>query len=292
MSIGIVARSFGTHSGSCHADEVTACALLLKFEMIDRDRIIRTRDERRLQTCDFVCDVGGEYDPARRRFDHHQAHYTGDLSSAGMVLSYLLEEKVIEQKLYDYLNRMLIHGIDQIDNGKWDPKFGYCSFSQIIATYGPVIYEATDEQYDKGFFEALGFTLDLLERFLVRFDYIMQCESAVQLVMNQMGECLVFEKAMPWMEAFFELGGDKHPAEFVIMPSGKHWKLRGIPPNYERRMEVRRPLPKEWSGLLAEDLKKVSGIPGGIFCHKGRFISVWETKEDAIRALKTVLGKK
>lgn len=292
MSIGIVPRSFGTHDVSCHADEVTACALLLKFEMIDREKIIRTRDERKLATCDFVCDVGGEYDPKRRRFDHHQADYTGDLSSAGMILSYLLAEKIIEQKLYDYLNRVLIHGIDQIDNGKWEPKYGFCTFSQIISNFGPVLYEATDEQYDQGFLEALDFTLDLLEKFLIRFDYIMQCESTIASVMQNMDECLVFEKAMPWLEAFFELGGDKHSAEFVIMPSGKHWKLRAIPPSYDRRMEVRRPLPKEWAGLLAEDLKKVSGISGGIFCHKGRFISVWETKEDALRALKMTLGRK
>ena len=29
-------RSFGTHDGSFHADEVTACALLLLFDLIDR----------------------------------------------------------------------------------------------------------------------------------------------------------------------------------------------------------------------------------------------------------------
>jgi uncharacterized UPF0160 family protein len=55
-------------------------------------------------------------------------------------------------------------------------------------------------------------------------------------------------------------------------------------------MKVRMPLPKEWAGLLDEDLKKVSGLPGAIFCHKGRFVSVWETKEDALKALNYILG--
>ena len=73
------------------------------------------------------------------------------------------------------------------------------------------------------------------------------------------------------------------------MPSGEHWKLRGIPPNLQEKMKVRLPLPQEWAGLSEEDLKRVSGIPGAIFCHKGRFISVWETKGDALQALHYVL---
>ncbi len=68
------------------------------------------------------------------------------------------------------------------------------------------------------------------------------------------------------------------------MPSGKYWKLRGIPPNAEDKMKVRQPLPEEWAGLLEEDLKKITGIPGALFCHKGRFISVWKTKSDALNA--------
>jgi uncharacterized UPF0160 family protein len=78
------------------------------------------------------------------------------------------------------------------------------------------------------------------------------------------------------------------------MPSGEHWKLRGIPPNNEQKMLVRMALPEEWAGLIDDELKRVSGIPGAIFCHKGRFISVWESKDDALKALDITLkrGKK
>ena len=54
-------------------------------------------------------------------------------------------------------------------------------------------------------------------------------------------------------------------------------------------MKVRLPQPLQWAGLLDEDLKRVSGIPGAVFCHKGRFISVWETREDALKALEYTL---
>jgi uncharacterized UPF0160 family protein len=52
------------------------------------------------------------------------------------------------------------------------------------------------------------------------------------------------------------------------------------------------PLPESWAGLMDEELKKASGISGAIFCHKGRFISVWETKDDALKALNLILRKK
>jgi uncharacterized UPF0160 family protein len=102
---------------------------------------------------------------------------------------------------------------------------------------------------------------------------------------------LIFDESLPWMDNFFELGGESHPAQFVIMPSGPHWKLRGIPPSMNERMKVRTPLPENWGGLREEELRKVSGIPGAIFCHKGRFISIWETKEDALKALAIVTKK-
>lgn len=35
-------------------------------------KLIRTRDPKELGECDIVVDVGGEYDPAAHRYDHHQ----------------------------------------------------------------------------------------------------------------------------------------------------------------------------------------------------------------------------
>ena len=35
--------------------------------------IVRSRDPKELAPCHIVVDVGGEYDPAAHRYDHHQA---------------------------------------------------------------------------------------------------------------------------------------------------------------------------------------------------------------------------
>ena len=286
----MIPRSVGTHDGTFHADEVTACALLVLFNLVDENKIFRTRALKELAQFEFVCDVGGIYNPSQKRFDHHQSDYQGLLSSAGMVLEYLKETHVIDEDLYDFFNKSLILGIDAHDNGRVMHEMGLCSFSHVISNFVPAEYDASKEKQTKAFFEAFSFTLGHLKRLLERWHYIHSCREIVAFHMKKQEKVLFFDQAIPWLESFFDLGGETHPALFIVMPSGGHWKLRGIPPSLERRMEVRCPLPLEWAGLLDQDLKKVTGISGAVFCHKGRFVSVWETKEDVLKALEKVLS--
>jgi uncharacterized UPF0160 family protein len=283
--------SFGTHDGTFHADEVTACALLLLFELIKKDRINRTRDPAKLETCEYVCDVGGIYDPSRKLFDHHQIGYQGPMSSAGMILLYLKDQGVIAAHEYDFFNHVLIIGVDSHDNGKDSHIVGFCSYSNVISNFTPIRHNIAPEIQDRAFLEAVEFALGHLSRLWERHNYTISCKQIVAECMAKNKECLLFDEGIPWLESFFELDGGKHPALFVIMPAGEHWKLRAIPPNYDERMKVRFPLPKEWAGLLEEDLKNASGIPGAIFCHKGRFISVWKTREDALKALQYTIAR-
>ncbi len=285
-------RSFGAHDGSFHADEITACALLLLFDLIDKDKIHRTRDPLSLEKCEYVCDVGGIYDPSQKRFDHHQAEYQGSLSSAGMVLKYLRDQKIISVELYDHFNRSLVEGVDAHDNGIAPKESGYCFFSQIVSNFLPVHYEATLKEYQQAFLQALEFVFGHLKRSKERFEYVRKARDKVRKSMEGNQKVLIFEESLPWMENFFLLGGEFHPALFVLMPTGTHWKLRGIPPSLRDRMKVRYPLPKQWAGLHDADLQKVTGIEGSIFCHKGQFISIWETKEAALKALEVILKGK
>ena len=284
-------RSFGTHDGSFHADEATACSLLLLYGRIDRDKVNRTRDPAILSRCDYVCDVGGEYNPAKRRFDHHQAEYQGPMSSAGMTLLYLRDQGDIDPLFYEHLNRALIMGVDAHDNGVAKLEPGISSFSQVVSNFLPIEYDVGADEMNAAFFKAVDFIVGHLDRLHKRHLYISDCRTAVQEKMRDGGYAMIFEAPIPWMENFFDMGGDLHPAQFVIMPAGPHWKLRGIPPSMSERMKVRRPLPENWAGLHEEDLKRVSGIDGAIFCHKGRFISIWKTKEDALRALHLALQR-
>ncbi len=287
----VLPRTLGIHSGSFHADEVTAAALLLLHDLVDKKGIVRTRKLEDLEKFEFVCDVGGIYDSSLKRFDHHQAEYKGPLSSAGMVLLYLKDQGIIDSHLYDIYNKSLVLGVDAHDNGVAKFEVGTTSFSQVVSNFLPIDYNSSDEEMNRAFFTALDFALGHLDRSWKRSVYISNCKILVEKAMKETGFVLVFDESIPWIDNFFDLGGQAHPAQFVIMPSSSHWKLRGIPPSLHERMKVRRPLPQKWAGLLESDLKKVSGIDGAIFCHKGRFISIWETKEDATKALRIALGQ-
>ncbi len=285
----MINRSFGTHDGSFHSDEVTACAILLLVGLIDRGKILRTREPKALEECEYVCDVGGIYDPKIKRFDHHQADYQGEMSSAGMIWLYLKDQKIIDEPTYHFFNRSLILGVDAHDNGRVVYEIGHSSFSQIVSNFVPVVYDAPADVQNEAFFQALDFVHGHLVRLRERFNYIRQCRQKVADAMAGNKKFMVFEEPMPWIDNFFDLGGEQHPALFVVMPSGGHWKLRSIPPNNEDRMNMRMALPERWAGLQDQELKKATKIPGAIFCHKGKFISVWETKEDALKALDYVL---
>lgn len=287
-----ILRSIGVHDGTFHADEVVACALLILFGLADRGKIVRTREVKKLAECEYVCDVGGVYDPEKKLFDHHQIQYIGDLSSAGMVLQYLLEKEFIEEDGFTFLQNTLVKGVDDHDNGRSPQLLGYFTLSHIIANFTPLSYEASEEEQREAFFEALDFTVGILRRVWEKYKYNFNCRKIVGEAMKKYRTCLFFEQPVPWLESFFALGGENHPALFLIMPTGSQWKLRGLPPDYVRKMEVRLPLPMQWGGLLDDELKRVSGIEGAVFCHKGLFTSVWESKEDAIKALNIVLKQK
>ena len=72
MAIRNEYKLIGTHSDSFHSDEVLATSLLLRTKEFSKSIIVRTRDQEILDKLDIQCDVGGVFDPAKNRFDHHQ----------------------------------------------------------------------------------------------------------------------------------------------------------------------------------------------------------------------------
>lgn len=85
----------GTHSGHFHADEALAVHMLRQLPLYRDSTLVRTRDPKVLEGCHTVVDVGGEYDDARNRYDHHQRGFATTfpgretkLSSAGLVFKH------------------------------------------------------------------------------------------------------------------------------------------------------------------------------------------------------------
>ncbi|NWZ28679.1 MYG1 protein, partial [Asarcornis scutulata] len=136
--------------------------------------VVRTRDPERLAECDVVVDVGGEYDPERHRYDHHQRSFalsmhslqpskpwTTKLSSAGLVyhhfgtqiLANLLgqpEDGPVVTALYDKLYENFVEEIDAVDNGvaQTDGEPRYALTTHLSARVGRLNPRWNDPEQD------------------------------------------------------------------------------------------------------------------------------------------------
>lgn len=64
-----------THSGTFHADDVFGVGVLMG--VFPSHTLVRTRKQALIDQADFVVDVGGIWDAATGRFDHHQRGFEG-----------------------------------------------------------------------------------------------------------------------------------------------------------------------------------------------------------------------
>src|SRR5215212_4188023 len=121
-----------THDGPFHADDVFAYAVLrAAFSDV---QLVRSRDPGVIDRADLVFDVGGVYDPAARRYDHHMRERPlrscgTPYSSVGLIwrdygraaLLALLQTEALDETLAEMIWRDidtgLILAIDQADNG-------------------------------------------------------------------------------------------------------------------------------------------------------------------------------
>lgn len=67
--------TIATHSGTFHADDVFGVAVLQV--LFPSNTLVRSRDPAVVAAADFAVDVGGVWDPATGRFDHHQRGFKG-----------------------------------------------------------------------------------------------------------------------------------------------------------------------------------------------------------------------
>lgn len=278
--------TIATHSGPFHADDVMAVALLRTFVAADAV-VVRTRDLARIAACDFAVDVGGEFDPARLRFDHHQAAYPGALSSAGMVLAWLRDTGRIPAAFAEELRLGAVDYLDAVDTGRTAPDPAVPCFPRLIdALVQPAEDEpAFDAQFAVGVQIALAWIAGLRAGFDKRSAAVAAVTAAVAVADAAGSNVLRFDRYIHWKPAYFAAGGASHPSEFVLFPgTDGTWRVVAIPPS-EHDFGQKRSLPEAWAGLTDDALAAVTGVPGSVFCHKNRFIAVFRTEEGALEAL-------
>lgn len=277
-----------THSGPFHADDVLAWALLQTYHCPNAS-LIRTRDADTLDRADVVFDVGGDFDPIKGRFDHHQSTYQGDLSSAGMVLNWLESEGKVGPAVAAALRSQVVDYVDAVDNGRLVPGKNTPCFTKIVEAYtqGP----STLEEYDAAFHRAAEFAAGYVQGIDSGVRQIQAAEAAVVSAMDAAvadGVRVMFlDQYVKWKPVYYRNGGAEHPTDYIVFPSMEGtWRVVAVAPK-ENSFDQKRPLPEPWAGLTGDALTAVTGVPGSVFCHKNRFIAVFETRDGLMAALES-----
>ncbi|KAE8626998.1 hypothetical protein XENTR_v10006830 [Xenopus tropicalis] len=290
--------------------------------------IVRTRDPQLLAQCDVVVDVGGEYDPSRHRYDHHQRSFcetmqslypdkpwVTKLSSAGLVyahfgsqiLATLLgkeEEDPIISVLYDKMYENFVEEIDAIDNGisQFDGDQRYSVTTTLSARVGHLNprWNEPDQDTEAGFKKAMELAgsefvsrLDFYHRSWLPARALVEEAIRKRIQVDESGEVIVLAQGgCPWKEHLFqlekELGLEKQ-VKYVLYPDqSAKWRVQCVPTGPNTFLN-RLSLPEDWRGLRADDLSSVSGIPGCIFVHASGFIGGNETQVGALEMARKAL---
>lgn len=279
-----------THSGSFQADDIFAVAILLLE--LGEDEVVRTRDSGQIATADYVVDVGMIYDPDKNRFDHHQPGGAGERSngipyaSCGLVWKKFGEKLAGGKEEADLIDTNLMQPLDAHDNGVAiaDYRFkGVRAYSIVDFFYSfRVSLHETEEELYSIFMELVIIARSLLMREISRAKIAITSEAKVKEAFEASADkrIIILSEHLPWRRVLA-----KEPeAKFVVHPRNDgRWGVRAV---IENDYTPRQSLPVAWAGKTDQDLQKITGVSDAVFCHRGLFMALAESKEGAIKLAK------
>jgi uncharacterized UPF0160 family protein len=294
-----------THSGVFHADEV--CAYTILSDLHPHAELERTRDPARIAadpSTTIVFDVGGVYDPAAGRFDHHQSDSPRRpdglaYASFGLVWEHAgrdwlaghhkLPADLIEP-VHAGMAAGMVRAVDQVDVQAVPPGVHVpATLSGIVFAMNPSPgwdgAERIDEaQRTEGFRQAAGFVRGVLQR-----EVHQQARAAVAglaledaLARSTDPRVAVLETHVPWQQAGSALRAA--PQLLAVVAPGVEpgeWCITAAPQDGDG-FARRRLFPSSWHGLRGDALTAAGGPAGVHFCHKDGFFAATKSKDDAI----------
>ncbi len=293
-----------THNGTFHADDLFGVAVLMLLH--PQAELTRTRDASIIAKADFAVDVGGEWDPARGRFDHHQRGFTGVrpngvvYASAGLVWDACgtqlvrqafglgsADTALIEAITTD-LDVELVQHLDRADTGASHGAPGLFGLSALLAQFNTTWDDPAAAGKDgraalAGFRKALGVTTLFIQTSL---DQLRAKHQGAQLVRQADkvlgGAVLVLSGGgLPWADL---VCAEMPEVLFVVYPDSSDAQFQlhvvTVEPN---SFVARKDLPRAWAGLRGADLAAVCGVEDAVFCHNARFIAGAGSLHGALR---------
>ncbi|MEI6660343.1 MAG: MYG1 family protein [bacterium] len=294
MSIFKKKKILVTHSGTFHADDIFATAMLTI--MLDGNvKVIRTRDESIMKTADFLYDEGGVYDPSKNRFDHHQSGGAGarengiQYAACGLVWKTYGEKICGGAEIAKKIDERLVQAIDANDNGMslFDVKgeVGPYTLQDMFYSFRPSWKEP--EEYDDAFMDLVDIAIGILDREIIRTRDMLEAESRVKADYENSTDkrIIILDQNYPWGEFLMQF---PEPIYAVYLKAGL-WRAEGVRKE-KFSVDIRHNFPNAWGGLRDEELAKVTGVPDAVFCHRGLFLAVAKSKEGVLKLAETALN--
>ncbi len=277
------------HNGSFHADDIFACATILASFPKENIKIVRTRDEEIIKNADFVVDVGGIHDESIERFDHHQKGGAGirengiPYASFGLVWQKYGEKLCGSREVADEVDKQLVQAIDAPDNGVELYKTTRedalpFDFHNLYSLFLPSWKEVID--VDAEFVKLVSYARVVLDRIIKKTKDLIEAQELVRDIYKNTSDKRIVElpQYLPWKKVLTEY----EDSLIVVYPrQDKSWGTEMVPAAF-RQFESRIYFPVEWAGLVNEELEKVTGVEGAMFCHNKRFFCVAKTKDGAL----------
>jgi uncharacterized UPF0160 family protein len=291
-------RSVVTHYRDFHADDVFAIAIIkILFPKINITRA-EFNDKKTIEKADIRVDIGGKYNPETLDFDNHQSEGAGfrdnsiPYASCGLVWHHFGMEIVKDLTIFEEIDKKIIQTIDAVDNGVEISEVKIIrpyTISDYIFSLNPQWPDENLKNFDKKFKYAVEFAVHVLNTEIDKIRRRLDSEIKLKeyIIKNDNKNYLIIEEDLPWKDYVISNTSYK----FVIKHDSitKRWNINAVPLIVDS-FDTRDSFPKNWSGLRGEELERVSGVNGAIFCHRGLFFAVAKTKENAIELVERALN--
>lgn len=286
----------GVHNGVFHADDVLCVAMLRTIYGTENVSVIRSRNPQALAACDYVLDVGGQdlVTPERVSFDHHGGEAPATVRENGVksaACGKLADWLFAGQPWLPQLHAVLLDGVEAVDNGQDPIQLGLRpSPIDFVRFFVPQWDEA--ESMDEAFGRAVEAVQAVFERILQGFFSKAAAAARVEAALAEAKDGVVTLPCfLPWQEGVVAYNQD-HPADqvrLVVYPAmGGRFNVQTVPVALGK-FGALVDLPESWAGKQGGELEAVTGIPGAVFCHMGRFMASFETLEGAQEAARKAL---
>ncbi len=316
--------TIATHSGTFHADDVFGVGILMG--VFPSHTLIRTRKQELIDAADFAVDVGGSWDVATGRFDHHQRGFDGarpahevdgttvpgvGYASAGLVWSafgtayvkawassagHSLDDAAVAE-IVRSIDHSLVQYLDIVDTGQGDVSPGIFGLSSLIAQLNTHWLEeqgldlaAKAALLETRFREAIAITRKFLDHAISKKVAQLRAMDTVRNAPRLLGGRVLHlqEGGMPWTHVVVH---EMPEVMFVIYPDsdGNQYQIKTVPVeagSFTARMD----LPEAWAGLRDGELAAVNGVADSVFCHLNLFIGGARSFDGAVKMAELALA--